>query len=121
MDTSEDVLNARNAMSWLATVALALLHVLYRLALVIKSLSARFNKIPRTLLANCDRSKLPSHLALCLIPDSRADDESNEKYMLNSVVKVATWCQVVGIRRLTVYDREGMCKTHMSYTWARRM
>ncbi|KAI0735093.1 hypothetical protein C8Q76DRAFT_791672 [Earliella scabrosa] len=95
-------------MSWLASVALALLHVLYRLVLVIKSLSARFSKIPRPLLADCDRSKLPSHLALCLIPDSTADDESNEKYMLNSVVKVATWCQVVGIRRLTVYDREGV-------------
>ena len=92
-------------MSWLATVVLYLLHALYRLVLAVKSLAARFDRDPLPLIA--ERSKLPSHLALNIVPNPGADEESNEKYMLQSVEKVAAWCQVVGIRRLTVYDRDG--------------
>ena len=94
-------------MSLLATVALAILHSLYRLVLVLKSLATRFRKDPLPLTAQ--RSKLPAHLALTLVADSDEDEEANEKYMLDSVGKVAAWCQAVGIRRLTVYDREGKC------------
>ncbi|KAI0724629.1 hypothetical protein C8T65DRAFT_714710 [Cerioporus squamosus] len=94
-------------MSWLARLILAVLHAVYRLVLVFKSLSSRFfRRQPTPLIAG--RNKLPLHLALSLISNPVADEESNEKYMLNSVEKVASWCQVVGIRRLTVYDREGL-------------
>ena len=92
-------------MSCLATVVLYLLHALYKLVLAVKSLAARFDRDPLPLIA--ERSKLPSHLALNIVPNPGADEESNEKYMLDSVEKVAAWCQVVGIRRLTVYDRDG--------------
>ncbi|KAI8990507.1 hypothetical protein BD414DRAFT_483866 [Trametes punicea] len=91
-------------MSWLASVALVLLHAVYRLVLVYKSF--RSDKEPRPIIA--ERSKLPSHLALALVTDPDADDESNEEYMVNSVEKVAGWCRVAGIRQLTVYDREGV-------------
>ncbi|RPD55810.1 hypothetical protein L226DRAFT_565047 [Lentinus tigrinus ALCF2SS1-7] len=93
-------------MSWFARLILAVLHVVYRLVLVFKSLSTRFRAQPSPLTA--ERSKLPSHLALSLSPNLAAGEESNEKYMLDSVEKVAGWCQVLGIRRLTVYDREGV-------------
>ncbi|KAI1797951.1 hypothetical protein LXA43DRAFT_982766 [Ganoderma leucocontextum] len=93
-------------MSWLATFILSLLHVLYKLVLAFKSLSARFLREPLPLVS--DRSKVPSHLALNLISNAEADEEANEKYMLNSVGNVAAWCQVVGVRRLTVYDRDGV-------------
>ena len=96
----------RDAMSVLASVALSILHILYRLVLVFRSVSSRLHKDPRPLLS--ERSNLPKHLALSIIPNEAADEETNEKYMLDSVEKVAGWCQVVGIRRLTVYDREGM-------------
>ncbi|EJF66768.1 hypothetical protein DICSQDRAFT_75790 [Dichomitus squalens LYAD-421 SS1] len=93
-------------MSWLATVVLYLLHALYKLVLAVKSLVARFDRDPLPLVAK--RTKIPSHLALNLIPNPEADEETNEKYMLNSVEKVAAWCQATGIRRLTVYDRNGI-------------
>ena len=69
--------------------------------------ASAFRSDPLPLVA--ERPKLPRHLALSLVPNVLADEEASEKYMLNSVEKVANWCQVVGIRRLTVYDREGAC------------
>ncbi|PIL31890.1 hypothetical protein GSI_06594 [Ganoderma sinense ZZ0214-1] len=93
-------------MSWLATLVLSLLHVLYKLVLAFKSLSTHFLQEPLPLASQ--RSKVPSHLALNLISNPEEDEEGNEKYMLNSVENVATWCQVVGIRRLTVYDHDGI-------------
>ncbi|KAI0361532.1 hypothetical protein OH77DRAFT_1492567 [Trametes cingulata] len=92
-------------MSWLASVALALLHALYRLVLVFKSVF-HSDKEPRPIAAR--RSKMPSHLALTLVPNSEDDDEVNEQYMLDSVEKVVHWCKLAGIRRLTVYDRQGV-------------
>lgn len=92
-------------MSWLATFVLSVLHALYKLVLAFKSLSARFLQEPLPLAS--ERSKVPSHLALNLISNPEADEEDNEKYMLNSVENVAAWCQAVGIKRLTVYDRDG--------------
>ncbi|KAI0801187.1 hypothetical protein C8Q74DRAFT_473736 [Fomes fomentarius] len=107
-------------MSWLAPVALALFHALYRLVLVFKSLSSHFSEEIRPLVADRGRSKLPNHLALCLISNPAANEDSNEKYMLASVEKVASWCQAVGIRRLTVYDREGVL-THCSLDLRERL
>ncbi|KAH9898324.1 hypothetical protein C8Q73DRAFT_395717 [Cubamyces lactineus] len=92
-------------MSWLAPVVLGLLHVLYRLVLVLKSIF-HSGEEPQALLS--ERSKLPSHLALALVANPEADAEANEQYMLNSVEQVAGWCHAVGIRRITVYDREGV-------------
>ncbi|KAI0756917.1 hypothetical protein C8Q80DRAFT_1131127 [Daedaleopsis nitida] len=92
-------------MSWLAPVALVFLHTLYRLILGFKAVCSRFQKDPRPLRAQ--RSNLPSHIALSLVANSTVDEEVNERYMLDSVEKVASWCQVAGIRKLTVYDRAG--------------
>ncbi|KAI0375075.1 hypothetical protein BV20DRAFT_933788 [Pilatotrama ljubarskyi] len=92
-------------MSWLASVILAVLHALYRLVLVFQSVF-RSDKEPRPIAAQ--RSKLPSHLAVTLVPNAEVDDDANEQYMLNTVEKVVSWCKVAGIRRLTVYDRQGV-------------
>ncbi|KAI0669821.1 hypothetical protein C8Q78DRAFT_147308 [Trametes maxima] len=92
-------------MSWLAPAVLALLHALYRLVLVFKSVFRR-DKEPLPLTAA--RSKTPLHLALVLVPNSAVDEETNERYMLESVVQTAGWCKVAGIRRLSVYDHEGI-------------
>ncbi|KAI0778261.1 hypothetical protein BD413DRAFT_507990 [Trametes elegans] len=92
-------------MSWLAPVTLAFLHALYRLVLVFKYIF-RSREEPRPIAA--ERSKVPQHLAFILVPNPEAGDEDNEQYMLNSVEKVAGWCRMAGISRLTVYDREGV-------------
>ena len=106
--------NLATAMSLLATVALAILHSLYRLVLVLKSLATRFRKDPLPLTAQ--RSKLPAHLALTLVADSDEDEEANEKYMLNTVERVSEWCQATGIRRLTVYDHDGALFVYFVFT-----
>ncbi|KAH9944321.1 uncharacterized protein BXZ73DRAFT_87239 [Epithele typhae] len=93
-------------MAWLAKLALAVLHCLYHLVLVLKSLASKTRKSPKLLTAQ--RSNVPRHLALALVPNPLDDEETNEKYMLDSVEKVAEWCQVVGIPRLTVYDQNGI-------------
>lgn len=95
-------------MFWLARIILAVLHAVYRLVLVFKFLSARLRPPPSPLTAK--RTKVPVHLALSLVPNPTVDEESNERYMLDSVEKVAGWCQAAGIRRLTVHDREGAQK-----------
>ena len=95
-------------MFWLARIILAVLHAVYRLVLVFKFLSARLRPPPSPLTA--ERTKVPVHLALSLVPNPAVDEESNERYMLDSVEKVAGWCQAAGIRRLTVHDREGAQK-----------
>ncbi|KAI0651928.1 hypothetical protein C8Q79DRAFT_67547 [Trametes meyenii] len=92
-------------MSWLAPAVLALLHALYRLVLVFKSVFC-WDKEPLPLTAT--RSKTPLHLALVLVPNPAVDEEVNEQYMLESVVQIAGWCKAAGIRRLSVYDREGI-------------
>ncbi|EIW64594.1 uncharacterized protein TRAVEDRAFT_25727 [Trametes versicolor FP-101664 SS1] len=92
-------------MSWLASALLSLIHALYRLVLVFQSV---FRPATEPQPITAERSKLPQHLALALVPNPEADDEANEQYLLNSVEKVAGWCQLAGIRRLSVYDREGV-------------
>lgn len=93
-------------MSWLASALLSLIHALYRLVLVFQSV---FRPATEPQPITAERSKLPQHLALALVPNPEADDETNEQYLLNSVERAAGWCQLAGIRRLSVYDREGMC------------
>lgn len=105
-DLFTDAPHATDTMSWLASALLSLIHALYRLVLVFQSV---FRPATEPQPITAERSKLPQHLALALVPNPEADDEANEQYLLNSVEKVAGWCQLAGIRRLSVYDREGMC------------
>lgn len=101
-------------MAWLALVALSILHVLYRLILAFKSWASRFHTAPRPLVST--RPKVPSHVALTLVPNNAVNSENNAEYMLDSVEKVATWCQAVGIPRVTVYDREGTSEHSIDQT-----
>jgi undecaprenyl pyrophosphate synthase len=58
------------------------------------------------------REKIPGHIALVL---AHGDAQKRHgqlsvddvKAMLESVLRVAEWCQDAGVGRLTVYDREG--------------
>lgn len=94
-------------MSWLASLVLALFHVVHWLV----TSARRFLTIweqPQPLVAQ--RSKLPSHLALLLVLNSHCDKGDVEETLVESVERAATWCRAAGIHRLTVYDREGLSK-----------
>lgn len=92
-------------MSWLASVALRILHFIYWFFVAVKTSWERSEDVPLQL--NSKRSKIPSHLALLLATDARADAQVQEEAMIEAVEKAVAWCRVAGIGRLTVYDRQG--------------
>lgn len=60
---------------------------------------------PKPLLAK--RRKLPTHLALLLIPDAENHDTREEERVMEECVEhVVEWCKELGIQRLSVYDRD---------------
>jgi hypothetical protein len=53
---------------------------------------------------------VPSHLALLLVAEDGDFDQTElvRDCLLESLQKAMALCRIVGIRRLTVYDRSGM-------------
>ena len=92
-------------MSWLASLVLALFHVVHWLVTSARRLRTIWEQ-PQPLVAQ--RSKLPSHLALLLVLDSHCDKDAVEATLVESVERAVMWCRAAGIHRLTVYDREGL-------------
>ncbi|CCL99033.1 uncharacterized protein FIBRA_01042 [Fibroporia radiculosa] len=108
-------------MSWLASFALAILHALYWLVVTVKS-ACRGECSPQPL--DAPRRQTPLHLALNLVVQDNIDDiEAMEAVMIESVDRAATWCRVVGINRLTIYDRQGVltkCSSDVQSRLSRR-
>lgn len=92
-------------MSWLASLILALFHVVHWLVTSARRFLA-IPKQPQPLVAQ--RSKLPTHLALLLVLNPHCDRDAVEETLVESVERAVTWCRAAGINRLTVYDREGL-------------
>ncbi|KAG9126963.1 hypothetical protein FRC07_001181 [Ceratobasidium sp. 392] len=69
---------------------------------------------------HAQREKIPEHIALVL---AHGDAQKRHgqlyvedvKAMLESVLRVAGWCQEAGVEKLTVYDREGVLESNASY------
>ncbi|EPT03845.1 hypothetical protein FOMPIDRAFT_1114818 [Fomitopsis schrenkii] len=95
-------------MSWLASLILALFHVVHWLVTSARRFLA-IPKQPQPLVAQ--RSKLPTHLALLLVLNPHCDRDAVEETLVESVERAVTWCRAAGINRLTVYDREGFLST----------
>jgi hypothetical protein len=88
----------------LASICLYVLHFIYFLGVSLSHILDQHK--PRRLTA--ERAKVPSHLALLLVVDKDSDAETFEKGFVECVARAVTWCQVVGIRQLTVYDSQGV-------------
>ena len=87
--------------------ALWLLHFLYSIHLALLSIRCRyFQSAPRALTAT--RSKTPSHLALVLASQEPylCASDAREAFLACTERAVA-YCRAVGIRCLSVYDRQG--------------
>ncbi|PCH33694.1 hypothetical protein WOLCODRAFT_160272 [Wolfiporia cocos MD-104 SS10] len=91
-------------MSWLATLALAILHAVYWLVITAKSICRTWSA---TQPLNKQRKQIPRHLALTLVAGHHAQNKAAESLMAESLERAVAWCRVIGIHRLTVYDREG--------------
>ncbi len=94
------------AMSWLTTLALYLIHGLFSTLSLLASIPRRLRQKP-PLPLNATRRQIPTHLALLLVPDEREDSEQLEGTLVDIALRVIEWCRVVGVNRLTIYDRQG--------------
>ena len=93
-------------MSWLASFFLFLIHVGYSLVNAATSLRKGLRaRDPQPLATK--RKQVPSHLALLF---ASHDDDALDQFegeMVDNIEQAVAWCQVAGIKRLTVYDRKG--------------
>ena len=92
-------------MSFLLRTLLHVLHFFYRIFTLVASRKSQ----PQPHELSYPRKQIPRHLALLLVSDG---DESSSgdavlECFLESVQRTVGWCQTVGIRKLTVYDRNG--------------
>ena len=92
-------------MSFLLRTLLHILHFFYRIFTFIASRKPQ--PLPHELAF--PRKQTPHHLALLLVSD---DDKSSSgdavlECFLESIQRTVGWCKTVGIRKLTVYDRNG--------------
>ena len=97
-------------MSWLASILLHCIHVLYSLVNAVSSFRQRFNRKPQSL--NAERRQIPTHLAVLLTSADNAAPKNQEDKTLENVRDMVEWCREAGIPRLTIYDRQGeqICK-----------
>ncbi len=95
-----------SALSWLASIFLLLIHVGYSVVNAARSLREGLcARDPRPLAAK--RKQVPSHLAVLFASHDDAALDLFESEMLDNIEQVVAWCQVAGVKRLTVYDRRG--------------
>jgi len=96
-------------MSWLAKIALTILHFLYACITTIVSWKTHWSRIPPPSVER-PRARVPLHLALVLAAEDYDFDQKElvRECLLESLQNATVWCQTVGIRKLTVYDRHGI-------------
>ena len=108
------------ATSWLTSYILFLIHLTYALVNAATSLYKLYTtRDPRPLTTK--RRQLPSHLAILFACD---DDDALDRFegeLLANIEQIVTWCRLVGIKRLTVYDRRGACTPNSIRTWTTRL
>ena len=92
-------------MSFLLRSLLHLLHFFYHVFTLISSRKPQ----PQPHELSYPRKQVPHHLALLLVSDNNesASGDVVLECFLESIQRTAGWCGTVGIRKLTVYDRDG--------------
>ncbi len=93
-------------MDRLATFILYLIHAIYSIIKAASTLRRKhFGHEPQPLEAK--RKKIPTHIALLFAADVNPLPKNLEQDLLDNIKLAVSWCRVVGITRLTVYDRRG--------------
>lgn len=91
-------------MATLRLLMLFIIHAFYSLNRFLSSLVPL--REPKPLLAR--RRRIPTHLAVILVPDAENHDtREEEKVMKECVEQIMDWCKDIGIQRLSVYERDG--------------
>ena len=92
-------------MALVYALLLYLLHVLYSVCVFLYNF---WRRRPRPLPLLAKRFKHPKHLSLLVVDNARCTPEDNRRAYLESVRDVSRWCLSVGIKKLSVYDSNGM-------------
>ncbi|KAF9270108.1 hypothetical protein L218DRAFT_992768 [Marasmius fiardii PR-910] len=94
-------------MELLAHSLLCLLHLLYSLINVARSIRRLIYR-RQPLALHASRRLTPKHLSILFVPDADIDIRTTEQCFLESLENVIGWCQESGINILSVYDQEGI-------------
>jgi len=92
-------------MSFLLRSLLHLLHFFYHVFTLVSSRKPQ----PQPHELSYPRKQVPRHLALLLVSENSESTSGDAvlECFLESIQRTAGWCGTVGIRKLTVYDRDG--------------
>ncbi|KAF8642412.1 hypothetical protein AX16_009677 [Volvariella volvacea WC 439] len=90
---------------YLAAFLLNTIHLVYSFT---NLLLQYFRPKPRPRPLTAPRNRLPNHLAILFITQSKSPSTSIQHALLKSVATYVSWCKVVGIPKLTVYDQHGI-------------
>ena len=86
---------------------LYVIHCLYSFLSFFYFLSDLFvRRTPRELTA--DRNRIPRHLALIFVSPEHCSSTVASQALVDSAERAVNWCRMVGIKRLTLYDNQGM-------------
>ena len=95
------------ATSWLTSFLLFLVHVVYSVACAATSLRRwHSTRDPLPLVHN--RKQVPAHVAVLFASHDDTALERFEGDILSNIAQLVAWCRLVGVKRLTVYDRKGL-------------
>ena len=87
-------------------VLLRALHFFYAATLAVKLFWKRQTGVsPQPLTAS--RRRLPKHLAIVFAVDPSLQEEVAQDVLTESVVDAVTWCQAIGVQKLTIYEERG--------------
>jgi len=90
---------------------LHVLHLFYYLFTLIASWKSR----PQPHELSYPRKQIPRHLALLLVSDGSESTSGDVvlECFLESIQRTVGWCRAVGVRKLTVHDRDGILATNI--------
>ena len=115
-----------DAMSWLASFILLIVHQLYALASLFSKIRRQLFVKSSPLPLDAPRKLLPNHIAIIFFAEDgeTRNGEEEDEMLIETICKCVDWCQTAGIARLSVYDRYGTWNILVLlalYCWIRLM
>ena len=90
------------------------LHILHLIFYLTTSLAHRWSQLDRRkpYPLKAARAKTPSHLALLLVKGKNIIDDVPDAVIVENVAQTISWCQDIGIGKLTIFANQGNDSTH---------
>ena len=95
----------------LESICLRILHLIFYLTASLANRWSQLDRQPYPLKAA--RAKTPSHLALLLVGGKKSVDDAA---IVENVAQTISWCQDIGIGKLTIFTDPGNCSTIFAFS-----